>query len=98
MIKVIVGYRVKEEMDIQPVLLKIRANAMQYPGYVGAETLVRRKDGTIIIVITTWESVKDWREWDNSKIKKGLLQEMEGLLEDEPRITTYTVKPTVRWV
>jgi len=98
MIKVIVGYRVKDGADIQPVLLKIRANAMQYSGFVGAETLVRRKDGTVIIVITTWESVKDWREWDSSNIKKGLLREMRELLEDEPRVTTYSVKPTVRWV
>ena len=44
MIKVIVGYRVKAGKDIRPLLLKLRMNAMQYPGFVGAENLTHRRD------------------------------------------------------
>jgi hypothetical protein len=35
MIKVIVGYRVKKDTEIKPLLLKLRMDAMQYPGFVG---------------------------------------------------------------
>ena len=37
MIKVIVGYRLKEGADFDPVLRKLRSQAMQFPGFIGAE-------------------------------------------------------------
>ena len=97
MVKVIVGYKVKKGADIQPILLKLRSHAIQYSGFVGAENFVREKVSSIIMVVYTWQSVNDWREWEKSKIRQGLLKEAKTLLEDEPRVTIYTVAPTVRW-
>ena len=98
MVKVIVGYKVKMGADIQPILLKLRSHAMQYPGFVGAETFVREKVGSITMVVYTWQSTNDWTEWENSRIRQGLLKEAKTLLEDKPKVTIYTVAPTVRWV
>ena len=47
MIKVVTGHKVKEGADIQPILLKLRSHAMQYPGYVSAENLLGEKDSSI---------------------------------------------------
>jgi antibiotic biosynthesis monooxygenase (ABM) superfamily enzyme len=98
MIKVIVGYKVKRDEDIQPILLKLRSHAMQYPGFMGAENLLSEEDSSIIAVIKTWERFEDWQAWEKSKIRQGLLREAEALLEEAPKITIYRVIPTVRWV
>jgi heme-degrading monooxygenase HmoA len=98
MIKVITGYRVKEGADIKPLLLKNRMDAMQYPGFVGAENLISRRDSSIILVISTWERPENWIAWHKSKMKAELLKEIEPLVEDETRVEVYDVIPTTKQV
>jgi antibiotic biosynthesis monooxygenase (ABM) superfamily enzyme len=97
MIKIIVGYKVKAGQDIQPILLKLRSNAMQYPGYVGAENLISDKDSSIIAMVKTWQQAENWKAWEKSRIRKDLLQEIRPLLEEEPKVTTYRIMPTTHW-
>ncbi len=98
MIKVIIGCKLKEGADIQPILLKLRSHAMQYPGYVSAENLLGEKDSSIVILISTWEKAEDWRLWEKSKIRAELYQQAETLLEEEPKVTIYRIVPVQRWV
>jgi heme-degrading monooxygenase HmoA len=97
-IKVINGYKLKQGADLQPVLLKLREHAMSYPGYVGAENLVSDKDPSIVAIITTWDSVEQWRDWQESRMRGEIMKEAEPLLEEELRVSVYRVIPTVRWV
>jgi len=97
-IKVINGYKLKRDADLQPVLLKLREHAMSYPGYVGAENLVSDRDSSIVAIITTWDSVEQWREWQESKMRGQIMKEAEPLLEEELRVSVYRVIPTVRWI
>lgn len=98
MIKVIVGYRVKKGADIRPPLLKFRMDAMQYPGFVGAENLTNRRDSSIIIVISTWEGPENWIAWEKSKVRAELIKEIEPLVEDQTRVAIYDIIPTTKWV
>lgn len=98
MIKVIIGYKLKEGADIQPILLKFRSHAMQYPGFIGAENLLSAKDSSIVATVSTWEKVEDWRIWEKSKIRQELLRQTERLLVEEPKVTIYRTMPTARWV
>ena len=98
MIKVIVGYRVKEGADIKPLLLKLRMNAMQYAGFVGAENLIHRRDSSLILAISTWERVENWIAWEKSKVRAELLKEVEPLVEDQTRVAIYDIIPTRKWV
>ena len=97
MIKVIEGYKVKSDEDIRPVLLKIRSQIVQYPGFVGAENFVDTRDGSIIAVVSTWQGTEYWKVWEKSKIRRTLLGQAEGLLAEEPRITIYRIQPTTSW-
>jgi antibiotic biosynthesis monooxygenase (ABM) superfamily enzyme len=97
-IKVIVGYKVKQGADIQSILLKLRSGAMQYSGFISAENFVRRRGDSIVMVVYTWQSANDWTEWENSKIRQELLKEAEAFLDDKPKVTMYTVAPTVEWL
>jgi antibiotic biosynthesis monooxygenase (ABM) superfamily enzyme len=98
MIKVIVGYRVKAGKDIRPILLKLRMNAMQYPGFVGAENLTHRRDPSVIVAISTWEGPENWVAWEKSKVREELVKEIEPLVEDRTRVEIYDIIPTTRWV
>ena len=98
MIKVIVGYRVKAGADIKPLLLKLRMNSMQYPGFVGAENLTHRRDASVLVSISTWEGPENWIAWEKSKVRAELIKEIEPLVEDQTRVEMYDIIPTARWV
>jgi len=97
MIKVIIGYKLKNGADIQPMLLKIRSHAMTYPGFVGAENLLSEQDNSIVATVSTWEGVENWSLWEDSKISQEIFRETRPLLVEEPKITIYKIIPTVRW-
>jgi len=97
MIKVVIGHKVKKGADIQPILMKLRSHAMQYPGYVGAENLLGEKDTSIVVLISTWEKAEDWRIWEKSKIRVELYRQAETLLEEEPKVTVYRIVSAQRW-
>jgi heme-degrading monooxygenase HmoA len=96
--KVIVGYKIKEGTDFTPVLRKLRSQAMQAPGFIGAENLLSEEDHSIFALVSTWDKIEDWRQWEKSKIRQEILRQAAPLLAEEPRVTIYTVAPTVRWV
>jgi heme-degrading monooxygenase HmoA len=98
MIKVIVGYKVKKDADIQPILQKLRSHAMQYSGFMNAENFIRYKGNTIVMVVYTWRDANDWHEWETSEIRQELLKEAQSLLADKPRVTMYTVSTDIRWI
>ena len=98
MIKVINGYKLKRDADLQPLLLKLREHAMSYPGYVGADNLVSDKDPSIVAIITTWDSLEQWRNWQESRRRGEIMKEAEPLLEEEMRVSVYRVISTARWV
>ncbi len=94
MIRVIEGHRVKPGADIQPIFLKFRGNAMQYPGFMSAENLVSQRNASIVLFMSTWDAVENWRLWEKSSVRTKLYQEAEELLADEPRVSIFTLAPT----
>jgi antibiotic biosynthesis monooxygenase (ABM) superfamily enzyme len=98
MIKVVVGYRLKKDADIEPILLKLRTHMITYPGFISAENLIRDKDIYFVITISTWDKSEDWRAWESSKIRQAILREAGPLFEEEPRAMIYRPMPIVRWV
>jgi antibiotic biosynthesis monooxygenase (ABM) superfamily enzyme len=70
---------------------------MQYPGYVGAENLVSAEDLSVVVMITTWETIENWRTWTESKITKDLLQQAKAVVTGAARLTAYRTMPTVEW-
>jgi heme-degrading monooxygenase HmoA len=99
MIKGIVGCKVREGRDLEPILLKLKSHATQYQGFKGMENLVSEQNASVVAMVSTWESPEDWRSWAQSTITQELLREAETLLAEEPRLTTYRMMmPAVRWV
>lgn len=97
MIKVIVGYELKEGADIQPVLLRLRSSALTFPGFISAEHIRSVTNPSIVALLYNWDSLASWEAWESSKISRQLLNEIGDLLVGEPRTTEYTLIPTSPW-
>ncbi len=94
MIKVIEGHKGKPGTNMQPLFLEFRSNAMQYPGFMGAENLVSQRDGSVVLFVSTWDTVENWRSWEESSVRTKLCQEAEELSADEPRVSIFALVPT----
>ena len=97
MIKAIEGHKVKPSADIQniqDVFLKLRGNAMQYPGFVSAENLVGAQDDSIVVFVSTWDAVENWLAWEISNIRIELNQQIEDMLVEDTKVTIYRIVPT----
>ena len=99
MIKGIVGCKVRKDTDLEPILLKLKSHATQYQGFKGMENLVSADNASVVAMVSTWESLEDWKSWAQSTITQQLLRQAEALLVEEPRVTTYRMMvPAVMWV
>ena len=59
MIKVIEGLKVKPGANIQPLFLKFRGNAMQYPSFMGAENLLGYTNDYVILFVSVWNTIEN---------------------------------------
>ena len=90
MIRVIIEHQVKDAKDGETVIEAIRElrnEAMKRPGYLTGETLVNTDDDCNILVISTWRSLEDWKEWDTSELRGKITQKINALL-----VKPYTVR------
>jgi antibiotic biosynthesis monooxygenase (ABM) superfamily enzyme len=97
MIKVIVGYELKEGADMQSIFIKLRSYAMTFPGFISAEHIRSVKGTSIAALLYNWEAIENWEVWERSKLRQQMLQEAQAFSVSKPRITIYEVMPTSGW-
>ena len=97
MIRAMIERHAKPGVDLFPLLKEIRiAAVMHYQGYLGGETLVNTEDSSNIIVVSSWESLKDWEHWAASETRTELYRKIEPLLREKPNVRTFQVMATER--
>jgi heme-degrading monooxygenase HmoA len=97
MIKGIIGYKVLSYKDVEPILMQLRSHAMQYPGFVGAENLISEEDLSVVLMMSTWETIENWRTWVESSRTRDLLRQAKAVVMGTARVTAYRTMPTVEW-
>jgi antibiotic biosynthesis monooxygenase (ABM) superfamily enzyme len=97
MIKGIIGYKVLDYKNVEPILMQLKSYAMQYPGFVDAEFLVSEGDESVGVMISTWDTMENWRTWLGSKGTEELLRRARTAVTGTPRITAYRTMPTIEW-
>ena len=78
LIKRKVGEKVAPELDA--LLRKLRALTLSRKGYISGETFHRVDKEGVNLVISTWQSIDDWREWTLSKDRIELQERIDQLL------------------
>jgi heme-degrading monooxygenase HmoA len=72
------------------LLRQLRVIAMQQTGYISGETWHGVDDPNYYLVISTWESLADWQNWEKHPERQKLAAEIDGYLESPTRTRVVT--------
>jgi heme-degrading monooxygenase HmoA len=92
MVKVLVERKIAGQNvgEIVRLLRQLRVQAMQQPGYISGETLHAVNDPNFYLVISTWESLKQWQAWFHNPLRRELAAEIDAHLESPTRLRVFT--------
>jgi heme-degrading monooxygenase HmoA len=90
-VKVIIKRIVPEKKAeaLKPLLQKLRNLAMQQPGYISGETFKRIDRPGESLVVSTWQSMEDWRVWVMSNERRGAQEKIDHLLGEKTAYEIY---------
>jgi len=74
---------------LKPLLQKLRNLAMQQPGYISGETFKRIDRPGESLVVSTWQSMDDWRKWVLSDERQGTQAKIDYLLGEKTDYEIY---------
>ncbi|MDD5169033.1 MAG: antibiotic biosynthesis monooxygenase [Syntrophales bacterium] len=70
-------------------ITQLRSRASVQPGYISGETMMNVDNPDEYLVISTWESLNDWRAWFNSEERARIQKPIDELLGRETRYEYY---------
>jgi len=81
-VKIVIDRKVKKgrEAHFAKWIRELRGKAILCKGYVSGETLRALDDPCNYIVISTWQSVDDWNNWEKSPERKKIYSRIEKLM------------------
>ncbi len=90
-VRIIIDRKVKKgkESDFSALLRELRSKAIPSKGYISGETLRALDDPYNYIVISTWQSVDDWREWERNPERKKIHAQIEKLMSRPTKTKIY---------
>ncbi len=91
MIKVVVERELKHGEDIGRLLLELHMIAVQQKGHVSNETWINASDSRNIVILSTWQSLEDWKAWEESQSRLNILQKIEPLVAGKTKIDVYEI-------
>ena len=91
-VKIIIKRRVPESLTTQlrPLLIKLRNLAMNQPGYITGETLKRIDRPGQNLVISTWNSMEEWRQWAVNSERESVQAQIDALLGQPTEYEIYS--------
>ncbi len=91
-VKVFISRVVPEskETALKPLLNKLRNLAIDNPGYISGETFNRIDRPGENLVISTWKSMYDWREWVLSEERSEIQEKIDYLLGEKTEFKIYS--------
>jgi heme-degrading monooxygenase HmoA len=90
-IKVIITRKVArgKEKDLLPLLMELRTRAMGQRGYISGETLKGVSDPDEFLVISTWNSLDDWKGWEQNPERQKIQEKIDAVLEQTTIAKVY---------
>ena len=90
-IKVLIKRKVSEdrEKELGVLLRQLRSLTMGRAGYISGETLRRFDKPGENLVISTWQSPDDWREWVLSRERAEIQDRIDTLLGEKTEYEIY---------
>jgi len=91
-VKILIKREVPEDkaQELSILLRRLRAMTVNRNGYISGETLRRFDKPGESLVISTWQSFDDWREWVLNKERIEIQTQIDELLGTETAYEIYT--------
>ena len=96
MVKVIIERRVKpgSEGRLEELLTEMRSQAVyNSPGFVSGEVLTAVDNPSIRVIIGTFLTYDNWKQWESNPVRKDIMRRMKPLLASRPRMSVYIARP-----
>ncbi len=79
------------DLELNRVLMELRAKAMKVKGYISGETLRDLDDPNTSIVISTWNTLEEWKAWEANPDRIELQKKIDALLRapSKQRVVVY---------
>jgi heme-degrading monooxygenase HmoA len=74
---------------VMPLFQNLRSLAMSQPGYISGETLHSIDSPGEIVVISTWQTVNEWRSWVANKERLKIQGQIDMLLGKKTEYEVY---------
>jgi antibiotic biosynthesis monooxygenase (ABM) superfamily enzyme len=81
------------QAEVAELLVDLRARAMYHPGYVSGETLFSVDRPGTHLVISTWENLREWKDWERDPKRLEIVNKIEALLSSPSKIAVYATTP-----
>ena len=90
-VKILIKRKVadKQARELDGLLKKLRALTLSRKGYISGETFTRLDEPGVSMVISTWQSIDDWREWTLCKERIELQEQIDNLLGEPTKYEIF---------
>ena len=91
MVRIIIDRRVKKgkEAEFFDLLKELRSKAISSEGYISGETLRALSDRYNYVVVSTWQSVDAWRNWEKNVKRTKILARIEKIMVRPTKTKIY---------
>ena len=90
-VKIIIKRKVPKgkEAELLPLLVELRSMATAQTGYISGETLRNLDDPQDYLVISTWQSVDNWKAWAANSQRVAIQNQIDAILGAETEYGVY---------
>jgi heme-degrading monooxygenase HmoA len=79
--------------EVAELLKELRAKAVLQPGYISGETLFSVNRSGVHVVISTWESLREWKAWEKNSSRKAITAKIDNLLKTKGKVSVFATTP-----
>jgi heme-degrading monooxygenase HmoA len=92
-IKVLIKRKIKggKMNEASKLLIKARYNAMGQQGYISSETLSGCDDQNNVVVVSMWQKIENWNQWEKSELRAENETKFESLLDGPVEYESYNL-------
>jgi len=90
-VRIIIDRKVKKgkEAEFFDLLKELRSKAIPTKGYVSGETLRALSDRDNYVVLSTWQNVDDWKNWEKNSERKKIQARIEKIMMRPTKTKIY---------
>jgi heme-degrading monooxygenase HmoA len=90
-VKILIKRKVAKELNPQldALLRKMRALTLNQKGYISGESFSQVDEPGVSMVISTWQTLDDWRNWTLSKERIEVQEQIDKLLGEPTKYEIF---------